>query len=54
MVQNLEQELNLRTSNWQKSCAGHVLEYLQKQKVYSSFRGNICGVDLEDMQSISK
>ena len=25
-----------------------------KRKVYSSFRDNICGVDLADMQSLSK
>ena len=26
----------------------------KKRKVYSSFRDNICGVDLADMQSLSK
>ena len=31
-----------------------LLENLKKRKVYSSFRDNICGVDLADMQSLSK
>ena len=31
-----------------------LLENLKKRKVYSSFRDNIWGVDLADMQSLSK
>ena len=31
-----------------------LLENLKKRKVYSSFRYNIWGVDLSDMQSLSK
>ena len=31
-----------------------LLENFKKRKVYSSFRGNIWGVDLADMQSLSK
>ena len=31
-----------------------LLENLKKRKVYSSFRDNIWGVDLPDMQSLSK
>ena len=30
------------------------LRKFKKWKVYSSFRDNICGVDLADMQSLSK
>ena len=31
-----------------------IVKKLKKRKVYSSFRDNICGVDLADMQSLSK
>ena len=31
-----------------------LFENLKKRKVYSSFRDNIWGVDLADMQSLSK
>ena len=31
-----------------------LLKNLKKRKVYSSFRDNIWGVDLADMQSLSK
>ena len=31
-----------------------IIRKLKKRKVYSSFRDNICGVDLADMQSLSK
>ena len=31
-----------------------IIRNFKKRKVYSSFRDNICGVDLADMQSLSK
>ena len=31
-----------------------IIKKFKKRKVYSSFRGNIWGVDLVDMQSLSK
>ena len=31
-----------------------IIRKLKKRKVYWSFRENICGVDLADMQSLSK
>ena len=31
-----------------------IIKKIKKRKVYSSFRGNIWGVDLADMQSLSK
>ena len=31
-----------------------LLKNLKKEKIYSSFRDNIWGVDLADMQSLSK
>ena len=31
-----------------------IIRKLKRKKVYSSFRGNIWGVDLADMQSLSK
>ena len=31
-----------------------IIRKFKKRKLYSSFRGNICGVDLADMQSLSK
>ena len=33
---------------------GRLLENSNRQKVYSSFRDNVWGVDLADMQSLSK
>ena len=36
------------------SLINQLLENLKKRKVYSSFRDNIWGVDLADMQSLSK
>ena len=33
---------------------GRLLESSNRQKVYSSFRDNVWGVDLADMQSLSK
>ena len=40
--------------NWQMNFINQLLENLKKRKVYSSFRDNIWGVDLADMQSLSK
>ena len=31
-----------------------IIRKFKKRKVYSSFKGNICGADLADMQSVSK
>ena len=31
-----------------------IIKKFKKRKVYSSFRDNICGSDLADMQSLSK
>ena len=31
-----------------------IIKKFKKRKVYSSFKDNICGVDLADMQSLSK
>ena len=31
-----------------------IIRKFKKRKFYSSFRDNICGVDLADMQSLSK
>ena len=31
-----------------------IIRKFKKQKVYSSFRDNICGVNLADMQSLNK
>ena len=31
-----------------------IIRKFKKRKAYSSFRDNICGVDLVDMQSLSK
>ena len=31
-----------------------IIRKIKKRKVYSSFKDNICGADLADMQSISK
>ena len=36
--------------NWQMS----FINQFKKRKIYSSFRANIWGVDLADMQSLSK
>ena len=36
------------------SCINQLLTNFKKRKVYSSFRDNIWGVDLADMQSLSK
>ena len=32
----------------------HIIRKLKRRKVYSSFKDKICGVDLADMQSLSK
>ena len=42
--------------NYQLSNERHkqIIRKFKKRKVYSSFRDNICGVDLADMQSLSK
>ena len=40
--------------NWQMNFINQLLENSKKRKVYSSFRDNIWGVDLADMQSLSK
>ena len=40
--------------NWQMNFIKQSLENLKKRKVYSSYRDNISGVDLADMQSLSK
>ena len=42
-----------RIINWQMRFINQLLENIFK-KVYSSFRGNILGLDLVDMQSLSK
>ena len=31
-----------------------VIKKIEKRKVYSQFKDNICGVDLADMQSLSR
>ena len=36
------------------SCINQLLTNFKKRKVYSSFRDNIWGVDLADMQSLNK
>ena len=43
-------------SNYQLANELHklIIKKFKKRKVYSSFRDNICGVDLADMQSLSK
>ena len=40
--------------NWQMNFINQLLENSKKRKVYSSFRDNIWGVDLADIQSLSK
>ena len=40
--------------NWQTNSTNQLLKNLKKRSVYSSFRDNIWGVDLADMQSLSK
>ena len=40
--------------NWQMNFINQLLENFKKRKVCSSFRDNIWGVDLADMQSLSK
>ena len=40
--------------NWQMNFINLLLENKKKRKLYSSFRDNIFGVDLADMQSLSK
>ena len=40
--------------NWQMNFINQLLENLKKRKVYSSYRDHIWGVDLADMQSLSK
>ena len=36
------------------NCISHLLKNLKKRKVYSPFKDNIWGVDLADMQSLSR
>ena len=40
--------------NQQMNYINQLLENFKKRKVYSSFKDNIWGVDLADMQSLSK
>ena len=40
--------------NWQMNFINQLLKNFKKRKVYSFFRDNIWGVDLADMQSLSK
>ena len=40
--------------NWKMNFINQLLKKYKKRKVYSSYRDNIWGVDLADMQSISK
>ena len=51
-----KKELNTNEPNYQLANELHksVIRRLKKRKVYSSFRENICGVDLAVMQSLSK
>ena len=46
----------INESNYQLANKLHksIIKKLKKRKVYSSFRDNIWGVDLADMQSLSK
>ena len=43
-----------QTINWQMNFVNQLLENFKKRKVYSYFRDKIWGVDLADMQSLSK
>ena len=40
--------------NWKMNFINQLLKKYKKRKVYSSYRDNIWGVDLADMQSLSK
>ena len=40
--------------SWQMNFLSLLLENLKKRKVYSSFKDNIWGVDLADMQSLNR
>ena len=46
----------INKSNYQLAEELHkpIIRKIKKRKVYSSFRDNICGVDLADMQSLSR
>ena len=43
-----------KINNLQMNLISQLLENLKKRKVYSSFKVNIWGVDLADMQILSK
>ena len=55
LIRNLVEVVLLTNQiiSWQVSFINQLLKNLRK-KVYSSFRDNIWGVDLADMQSLSK
>ena len=42
-----------KINNWLKNYTNQFLKKFQKGRVYSSFKDNICGADLADMQLIS-
>ena len=62
LIKNLHDLINLveveslmnQTIKWQMNFINQLLENFKKRKVYSCFRDNNWGVDLADMQSLSK
>ena len=56
LIKNLVEVVLLMNQiiSWQMKFISLLLENLKKRKVYSSFRDNIWGVDLADMQFLSK
>ena len=50
----LHLQVNLLLSQISNELHRQIIKKIKRRKVYSSFRDNICGVDLADMQSLSK
>ena len=56
LIKNLKEVVLLNEPSYQLANELHkpIIRKCKKRKVYSSFRDNILGVDLADMQSLSK
>ena len=56
LIKNLKEVVLLNEPSYQLANELHkpIIRKCKKRKVYSSFRDNIWGVDLADMQSLSK
>ena len=50
----LHLQINLLLSQISNELHRQTIKKIKRRKVYSSFRDNICSVDLADMQSLSK